>query len=187
VGDAAGAARGEFARSATLLEPIVAQPSGKPQGLRRGLKLTLRPSKPEPCRAASRMRAEPVCRSSARPTLPYCGRFKTVPNQAPLGRASVATAHPPSRSTICKVYIERIRVAVLRDVVLQVRRARGVAMLERLLETGSTELPPCACGKEMRYERTQLATSDTEIRIFRCPDCERELRLTVWSAAVLKG
>jgi hypothetical protein len=58
---------------------------------------------------------------------------------------------------------------------------RDVAMLERLLEAGSTELPSCACGKEMRYEGIQGATSDTEIRIFRCVTCNRELRLTVWS------
>ena len=54
-------------------------------------------------------------------------------------------------------------------------------MLERLLEPGSTELPKCACRSETHHERTQVVTGDTEIRIFRCLNCNRELRLTVWS------
>jgi hypothetical protein len=53
-------------------------------------------------------------------------------------------------------------------------------MLERLLEPGSTELPDCVCGTQMRLEKTQAAQDDTEIRIFQCPRCQRELRLTVW-------
>ena len=53
-------------------------------------------------------------------------------------------------------------------------------MLERLLEPGSTELPKCACGEEMRRQRTRSATSDTEIQVFQCPECKRELHLTVW-------
>jgi hypothetical protein len=58
-----------------------------------------------------------------------------------------------------------------------------LVMIERLLEPGSTELPDCPCGKQMRLEQTQIATNDTEIRIFQCPGCKRELRLTVWSIA----
>ena len=57
-------------------------------------------------------------------------------------------------------------------------------MLERLLEPESTELPNCACGKVMTLERTQRANSDTEIKIFGCSSCDRELRLTVWIEAV---
>jgi hypothetical protein len=57
-------------------------------------------------------------------------------------------------------------------------------MLERLLEPGSTELPDCVCGTQMRLEKTQAAQDDTEIRIFRCPRCQRELRLTVWCETV---
>jgi len=53
-------------------------------------------------------------------------------------------------------------------------------MLERLLEPESTELPNCACGELMHLERTQVAGSDTAIKIFRCQSCSRELRLTVW-------
>jgi hypothetical protein len=53
-------------------------------------------------------------------------------------------------------------------------------MLERLLEPSSEELPNCVCGNAMDLERTQAASADTEIKIFRCAKCERELRLTVW-------
>ena len=52
--------------------------------------------------------------------------------------------------------------------------------LERLLEPGSTELPECSCGEDMRRHRTRTASSDTEIQVFKCPECERELHLTVW-------
>jgi len=55
--------------------------------------------------------------------------------------------------------------------------------LERLLEPGSIERPACHCTAEMHLERTEAVHSDSEIRIFRCPACERELRLTVWVAA----
>ena len=54
-------------------------------------------------------------------------------------------------------------------------------MLERLLAPGSTDLPNCHCGDVMSLERTQAAGPDTEIRIFRCETCSRELRLTVWA------
>jgi hypothetical protein len=57
-------------------------------------------------------------------------------------------------------------------------------MIERLLEPGSTELPDCACGKQMRFDCTQIATSDTEIRNFHCDNCQRELRLTVWRTPI---
>jgi hypothetical protein len=55
-------------------------------------------------------------------------------------------------------------------------------MLERLLEPGSTETPNCMCNSIMRLARTEAADRDTEIRIFQCPKCEHELRLTVWTA-----
>jgi hypothetical protein len=53
-------------------------------------------------------------------------------------------------------------------------------MLERLLEPRSIELPHCTCGQAMGLERTQAASRDTEIKIFRCPNCDHEFRLTVW-------
>jgi len=57
-------------------------------------------------------------------------------------------------------------------------------MIERLLEPGSTELPDCMCGNQMRLGGLRAATNDTEIKTFFCPACERELRLTVWSEAI---
>jgi hypothetical protein len=55
--------------------------------------------------------------------------------------------------------------------------------IERLLEPGSTEMPLCRCGVEMRLPDgvRPVATHETEIRVFMCPDCAHELRLTVWS------
>jgi hypothetical protein len=59
----------------------------------------------------------------------------------------------------------------------------GDLVIERLLEPGSTELPTCRCGVEMKLMgRDQPAAAyETEIRTFRCPACEHEIRLTVWS------
>jgi transcription initiation factor IIE alpha subunit len=57
------------------------------------------------------------------------------------------------------------------------------SMLERLLEAGSTEMPSCLCRSLMRLSRTEAADRETEIRVFQCPDCDHELRLTVWIAA----
>jgi hypothetical protein len=55
--------------------------------------------------------------------------------------------------------------------------------IERLLEPGSNELPICRCGVEMQLVRggRPAPTHETEIRIFICPVCEHEMRLTVWS------
>jgi hypothetical protein len=58
----------------------------------------------------------------------------------------------------------------------------GNLMLERLLEPGSTAVPNCICDSAMRLSRTEAADRDTEIRIFRCPKCAHELRLTIWNA-----
>lgn len=56
--------------------------------------------------------------------------------------------------------------------------------LERLLVPGSTELPECRCGKEMGITSIDPLPkrSDAQIRIYRCPACQHELRLTVWTA-----
>jgi hypothetical protein len=55
---------------------------------------------------------------------------------------------------------------------------------ERLLVPDCTELPACRCGKEMHIARTYfLPESDnTHIRVYDCPACHHELRLTVWDA-----
>jgi hypothetical protein len=56
-----------------------------------------------------------------------------------------------------------------------------MSKFERLLVAGSTELPDCRCTAEMDLVAVlPKSGSDTEIRIFRCPDCNHELRLTAW-------
>ena len=56
-----------------------------------------------------------------------------------------------------------------------------MSKFERLLEPGSTELPDCRCAAEMNLmAMVPVPGGDTEIRIFRCPDCSHELRLTTW-------
>jgi len=56
-----------------------------------------------------------------------------------------------------------------------------MSKLERLLEAGSTELRDCRCAAEMNLIAiVPKAGGDTEIRIFRCPQCGHELRLTAW-------
>jgi len=56
-----------------------------------------------------------------------------------------------------------------------------MSKFERLLEAGSTELPDCRCAAEMNLMAVVPGPGgDTEIRIFRCPHCSHELRLTAW-------
>jgi hypothetical protein len=56
-----------------------------------------------------------------------------------------------------------------------------MSKFERLLVAGSTELPDCRCTAEMNLVAiVPVLGGDTEIRIFRCPDCNHELRLTAW-------
>ena len=56
-----------------------------------------------------------------------------------------------------------------------------MSKFERLLEAGSTELPDCRCAAEMNLMAiVPVAGGDSEIRIFRCPHCRSELRLTAW-------
>ena len=58
------------------------------------------------------------------------------------------------------------------------------ADFERLLVPGCTDLPACRCGKEMQIVRTSSLPESTEahIRVYDCPACHHELRLTVWGA-----
>jgi hypothetical protein len=58
----------------------------------------------------------------------------------------------------------------------------GVRMsaFENLLVPGSTELPDCRCGAEMRRVRNK-PSGDTEIHIFKCDSCQQELQLMVWA------
>ena len=56
-----------------------------------------------------------------------------------------------------------------------------MSKFERLLEAGSTELPDCRCAAEMHLMAiVPVPGGNTEIRIFGCPNCGHELRLTAW-------
>ena len=56
-----------------------------------------------------------------------------------------------------------------------------MSKFERVLAVDSTELPDCSCRVEMHLISTMpVPGGGSEIRIFRCPDCNHELRLTVW-------
>jgi hypothetical protein len=59
-----------------------------------------------------------------------------------------------------------------------------MSAIERLLVPGSTELPACHCGDEMRIASLDPVpeSSDAQIRIYKCPSCAREMRLTVWAS-----
>jgi hypothetical protein len=54
--------------------------------------------------------------------------------------------------------------------------------IENLLAPGSTELPDCKCGAELRLFAVKPSEEDTEIRIFRCDTCHHEFQLMVWKA-----
>lgn len=46
-------------------------------------------------------------------------------------------------------------------------------------------MPDCQCGAEMRLVRVTQAdhAPAAEIRVYQCPACGHELRLTVWADA----
>ena len=58
-----------------------------------------------------------------------------------------------------------------------------MSVFERLLVPGCTELPACRCGEEMQIASLdQLPQrSDALIRVYKCPACHHEMRLTVWA------
>ncbi len=58
-----------------------------------------------------------------------------------------------------------------------------MAKFERLLVPGSTEMPDCQCGAEMRLARSKQADKSlgAEVRVYACSACGHELRLTVWA------
>ena len=58
--------------------------------------------------------------------------------------------------------------------------------LENLLAPGSTELPDCRCGKEMRIFKVE-PRGETEVRIFRCDACHHEFHLMVWATPETKA
>jgi hypothetical protein len=54
-------------------------------------------------------------------------------------------------------------------------------VIENLLVSGSTELPDCKCGAELRlFAVKPCQDNDTEIRIFKCDVCHHEFQLMVW-------
>jgi hypothetical protein len=57
--------------------------------------------------------------------------------------------------------------------------ADPMSSIERLLIPGSTELPGCHCGGEMRIATHDPLPEkgDAQIRIYKCPSCSREMRL----------
>jgi hypothetical protein len=82
----------------------------------------------------------------------------------------IATKRPLERSLPCSSKLKG-----------HANRGGVMSKFERLLEAGSTELPDCRCAAEMNLMAIVPVTrGDTEIRIFRCPDCSHELRLTAW-------
>ena len=63
-----------------------------------------------------------------------------------------------------------------------------MSKLERVLAVDSTELPDCRCRVEMHLiSIVPVPDGGSEIRLFRCPDCNHELRLTVWRNDVSAG
>jgi predicted SprT family Zn-dependent metalloprotease len=58
-----------------------------------------------------------------------------------------------------------------------------MSKFERLLLPGSTEMPDCQCGTEMRLVRSERKSPNTEVRIYECFMCKRELRLMTWIEA----
>jgi hypothetical protein len=57
-----------------------------------------------------------------------------------------------------------------------------MSLIERLLVPGCTEMPDCRCGEEMKIARVETLSEgrDAHIRIYTCPACRHEMRLTVW-------
>jgi hypothetical protein len=62
-----------------------------------------------------------------------------------------------------------------------------MSAFERFLAPGFTDLPKCRCGGEMHIASVDPLPerSDTHIRVYDCPACEHEMRLTVWGADAL--
>ncbi len=58
-----------------------------------------------------------------------------------------------------------------------------MSAFERLLVPGCTELPECRCGIEMLIASIEQLPerSDAGIRVYNCPACRHEMRLTVWT------
>jgi hypothetical protein len=64
-----------------------------------------------------------------------------------------------------------------------------MSKIDRVLEAGSIDLPDCRCGAEMQFVRSTVSdsSSDIEVRIYSCPACGHELRLTTWKELAVRG
>jgi len=62
-----------------------------------------------------------------------------------------------------------------------------MSIYDRLLAPGSTDLPECRCGEEMKLARTEAfrPQTDAQIRVYSCAQCGHEMRLTVWADDVV--
>ena len=61
-----------------------------------------------------------------------------------------------------------------------------MSKFERVLAPASRDLPDCHCSAEMRLIAVvTVPDGDFEVRIFRCPDRNHELRLTIWHNATV--
>ena len=60
-------------------------------------------------------------------------------------------------------------------------------VFEQLPAAAISEVPDCRCGQKMESAGSETSSGNTDsfICIYRCPCCEHEMRLTVWSAEVL--
>jgi len=61
-----------------------------------------------------------------------------------------------------------------------------MSVLENLFISGSTEVPDCPCGAEMRLFKVKPC-EDAEIRIFKCDACHREFQLMFWKQLETQG
>jgi hypothetical protein len=53
---------------------------------------------------------------------------------------------------------------------------------------GFTELPKCRCGGKLQTAKVDPfpEATDMHIRVYNCPACQHEMRLTVWGADALR-
>jgi hypothetical protein len=60
-------------------------------------------------------------------------------------------------------------------------------VFEQLPAAENSVVPDCRCGQKMQSAgcKTSPSNTDSQIRIYRCPGCEHEMLLTVWSAEML--
>ena len=60
-----------------------------------------------------------------------------------------------------------------------------MAAMKTVLRPGSTEVPTCICGAEMRLTKVEPhpASEDTELRRYDCATCDHQMRVMVWKDA----